>query len=283
MKVSIIMRSKNEMPYIKYSLMMLTKQTVRDFELLVVDSGSTDGSWETALEYHPQIAYQIKPEEYIPGKVMNAAAKKCSGDILVYNNADCIPQNEYWLQNLIKPFEDPEVVAVFGNQITRPNAIPIIRKDYERAFGDGAIHSKWKHFFSMATSAVRRSVWEEYPFYENIQYSEDIEWSWRMKQMGKRIVYVPDAIVEHSHNYTLKQTVKRFKGEGKAEGYIYKEKPRNIVSEIVLPATMESLRDFAYLIKTGEIAWIPKAPLYRFFQRYGVWKGKKEYFENKTI
>ncbi len=282
MKVSIIMRSKDEMPFIKYSLMMLTKQTLRDYELLVVDSGSTDGSWEVALEAHPQISYQIKPQDYIPGKVMNAAASKCSGDILVFNNADCIPQNELWLENLIKPFEDPEVIAVFGNQITRQDASPIIRKDYLRAFGDGKIHAKWRHFFSMATSAVRRSVWEEFPFYEEIQYSEDIEWSWRMKQMGKKIVYAPDAIVEHSHNYNLKQTIKRFKGEGKAEGYIYNEKPGNVFSEILIPATMESIRDFLFLLKHGELMWLPKAPIYRLFQRYGVWKGKKEYFESQA-
>jgi len=277
MKISIIMRSKDEMPYVKYTLMMFKKQTIQDYELLVVDSGSTDGSWELAQEYAPDIAYQIRPQDYIPGKVMNAAAEKCSGDILVFNNADCIPQDEHWLANLIKPFEDPEVIAVFGNQITRPDATPIIQKDYERAFGDGKIHSKWRHFFSMATSAVRRSVWEEFPFFEEIQYSEDIEWSWRMKQMGKKIVYVPDAIVEHSHNYNLKQTIKRFKGEGKAEAYIYGEDNRNVVSDILVPAFKESVRDFFYLLRKGELLWIAKAPVYRILQRYGIWKGKEEY------
>jgi rhamnosyltransferase len=277
------MRSKNEMPFIKYSLMMLEKQTIRDYELLVVDSGSTDGSWETAQDFGPQIIYQIKPEEYIPGKVMNAAAAKCSGDILVFNNADCIPQNEYWLENLIKPFRDPEVIAVFGNQITRANANPLIKKDYLRAFGDGHIHAKWRHFFSMATSAVRTSVLKEHPFCEDIQYSEDIEWSWRMKKMGKKIVYVPDAIVEHSHNYKLKQIIKRFTGEGKAEGYIYGEKNRNVLSDIIMPACAETMRDIVFLIKRGEILWIPKAPLFRFLQRYGVWKGKKEFFNTKHV
>ena len=75
-QVSIIMRVYNEMPYIKYALRKLKQQSFQDFELIVVDSGSTDGSYEVAQEANPDIIYQIPPGSYVPGRVLNEAISK---------------------------------------------------------------------------------------------------------------------------------------------------------------------------------------------------------------
>lgn len=275
-KVSIIMRVFNEMPYIKYALKMLKKQTFNDFELIIVDSGSTDGSYEVAQQYGADIIYQIEPGSYIPGKVLNEAIAKCSGEVIVFNNSDCIPQNNVWLEKLIQPLLDnKKVVSTFANQIPRVDATPLVRKDYERAFGDGMIHKKWLHFFSLASSAVRKETITDYPFDPKIQYSEDIEWSWRMKNLGKKIIYVPDSIVEHSHNYTLKGLIKRYRGEGKAEMFIYAKPRGNFFRNVIISAGMEILRDIIYLVKHKEYQWIPYAFIVRFLQRYSVWNVKK--------
>ena len=174
--ISIVMRSKNDIEYIEQTLKMLYRQEYKDFELISVDSGSTDGTFEIIKKYNRDTFYQIKPDDYIPGRVLNEAVKKCSGDIIVFNNSDCIAQNEQWLGNLLRPFDDNNIGAVYGRQIPRPNAHPLIIKDYERAFSDGSISSKWFHFFSLATSAIRKDLLEKWPFDETIKYSEDIEW-----------------------------------------------------------------------------------------------------------
>jgi len=284
--ISIILRAKNEMPWVKSTLEMLRRQSRQDFELLCVDSGSTDGTWEFLQTQAPDIIYQIKPEAYIPGRVLNDAIARTKGDIVVFNNADCIPVNEYWLENLVKPLEDnPEVVAVFANQFARPDAFPLVKKDYERAFGDGRIHSTWRHFFSLASSAVRREMIVKFPFDPAIRYSEDIEWSWRMKKLGYRIAYVPEAKVQHSHNYTLKQVIKRYTGEGKAERLIYEDeyadearkgsvKDFNFLRSVMLASALETLRDWLWLIRRGEFTWLLKAPVYRWLQRYSAWQGR---------
>ena len=284
--ISIILRAKNEMPWVRSTLEMLRKQDRQDFELLCVDSGSTDGTWQFLQNQKPDIIYQIKPEEYIPGKVLNDAIARTKGDIIVFNNADCIPLNDNWLSNLVRPLENnPDLIAVFANQFARPDAISLVKKDYERAFGDGCIHSSWRHFFSLASSAVRRDIITKYPFNPEIQYSEDIEWSWRMKKLGYKIAYVPDAKVEHSHNYNLRQVIKRYTGEGKAERVIYEEeyaaeaargsvKDFNFLRSVVIASGMETLRDWLWLIGKGEWLWLLKAPLYRFLQRYSAWKGR---------
>lgn len=219
--ISIVMRSKNDIEYIEQTLKMLYRQEYKNFELISVDSGSTDGTFEVIEKYNRDTVYRIKPEDYIPGKVLNDAVKKCRGDIIVFNNSDCIPQDEQWLGHLLRPFGDNNTGAVYGRQIPRPNAHPLIIKDYERAFGDGNISSKWGHFFSLATSAIRKELLEKWPFDNTIEYSEDVEWSCRAKSNGVGIFYASDAIVEHSHNYTLREVYKRFHGEGVAEGQIY--------------------------------------------------------------
>ncbi|HQQ68020.1 MAG TPA: glycosyltransferase family A protein, partial [Candidatus Cloacimonadota bacterium] len=182
--ISIILRVKNEMPWLKYTLKMLKAQDRQDYELICVDSGSTDGGWELLQSYTPDLLYRIAHEDYIPGKVLNDAISHAKGDYIVFNNADCIPLDSQWLSNLISPLEmDPETVAVFANQIARRDADLLVRKDYERAFGDGTISKKWRHFFSLASSAVRRDIILKHPFNPDVQYSEDVEWSWRMKQL----------------------------------------------------------------------------------------------------
>ncbi|HNX00447.1 MAG TPA: glycosyltransferase family 2 protein [Candidatus Cloacimonadota bacterium] len=280
-KISIIMRSKNEMPYVKYVLRMLKSQTQQDFELVCVDSGSTDGTWESIQQYGPDTFYSIAPEEYIPGRVLNEAIQHCRGEIIVFNNADCIPCTNDWLEKLTQPFQtDPEVIATFANQLARPTANPLVKKDYARAFGDGKIAALWRHFFSLASSAVRAEVIREHPFDPTIQYSEDIEWSWRMKQRGFKITYVPDAKVEHSHDYTVKQLFKRFSGEGRADARIYPGENKPFLKTVALSSLVEWMRDTIYLTKHGKITYIPYALLHRSIQKYAYWKGYKGKVKN---
>ncbi|HRX76013.1 MAG TPA: glycosyltransferase family A protein, partial [Candidatus Cloacimonadota bacterium] len=116
--ISIIMRIKNEMPWLKYTLRMLKAQDNQDFELICVDSGSSDGSFELLQEYHPDILYRIEAGDYIPGKVLNEAIQHAKGEYIVFNNADCIPLDRSWLHKLIAPMQNnPSVVAVYANQL----------------------------------------------------------------------------------------------------------------------------------------------------------------------
>ena len=278
--VTIIVRSFNDIEYIDVTMRTLLDQDFDDFEILNVDSGSRDGTWEIIRKYNPENAYQIKPSDYIPGKVLNDAVARANGDIIVFNNSDCIPQDRYWLKNLIKPLLNARVAAVFGNQIPRPDAHSLVIKDMVRAFGDGRKSKHWHHFFSLATSAIKKSTLMEHPFDPETQYSEDIEWSFRMKNKGYTLVYVPEAVVEHSHNYTIPQVYKRFHGEGVAEGKIYGFKP-SIIRFFLKPFVMEFLRDVLWLSKRNEFHLIYQALIYRLVQKYAVHKGISDYSKGK--
>jgi hypothetical protein len=127
----------------------------------------------------------------------------------------------------------------------------------------------------MASSAIRRSVWTEKPFDEEIRYSEDILWSWQRKQEGWKIAYAAGSIAMHSHNYTHAEVRKRFHGEGKADAAIY---PRNLLETgllrgVLLPFAAEVVRDFLWLSGHGHLDALLEAPVVRFLQKTSYRRG----------
>jgi rhamnosyltransferase len=184
-RVAIIMRSCNDSDVIRGTLDMVRAQSYTNYELWNFDSTSTDGTLEIIREYNAPERIQLNdPASYNPGRVLNSAVAATSGEILVFLNSDATPQRTDWLARLIAPLQDAGTGACFGRQSPRPDCRSLFVKDTERAFGNGRTAAGWLHFFSMANSAVRRELLEQHPFETGIQYSEDIEWSWRMRRPG---------------------------------------------------------------------------------------------------
>ena len=274
-RVSVIVRAHNDEALIGRTLAGIFSQLPPPSEVIVCDDNSTDRTREVAAKY--PVRFVERPDgPYKPGRTLNALVREAKGDIVVFNNSDAVPLDEHWLAELVKPLlaGSPRVFA-FANQLPRPDAQALVRKDSERAFGDGKVQATWKFFFSLASSATWRQNLLEVPFDEVIQYSEDVEWAWRNSRREKdpmKIVYCPESHVEHSHNYTLRELAKRFRGEGAADRVIFGGSP-SLVRELV-GAARETLRDWAYLLPRPR-GWgeIPSAPVRRLVQRIAHWRG----------
>ncbi|WP_176014069.1 glycosyltransferase family 2 protein [Victivallis sp. Marseille-Q1083] len=278
MKISVVIRSHNDQRHIAETMRRLQAQQGVDFELYNIDDHSTDGTLEIIRSFNVPERIVCWPAPYVPGAVLNAAARLVPGDVVVFNNADCRPLDDRFLARLMAPFPatgESKLAAVFANQRPRPDARPLIRKDYERAFGDGKIAASWRHFFSLAAAAMPRQLLLHYPFDETLQYSEDIEWSWRLRQRGFGIRYVPEALVEHSHNYTLAECRKRFYNEGVAEYRIFGE-PARLWRSWLLPCAGELLRDFSYLLRHGQLHKLPYEFGFRLVQRRAAYCGRRD-------
>jgi len=279
--VSVIMRSYNDAWVIGETLRALCDQRRRDFELINVDSGSTDGTCEIIKQFN-DTPIQIPASAYNPGRVLNGAIEASRGETLVFLNSDATPVGSDWLESLVAPLAQAEVAATFGRQLPRQGARPAVRRDYARAFGNGAPSHRWVHFFSLANSAIRREVWEMHPFSEELRYSEDIEWAHWARKAGFLIRYVPEACVIHSHNYTLRQTWRRFAGEGEAEARIFSWSAwrRSLLRYAVIPYLADVARDTAYCLPRGEVLGTLEAPIYRAVEKWarycGFRKGKAE-------
>lgn len=269
MKPCIIMRSHNDMPVIAETLLRLHEQR-QAFELIVFDNESRDGTLEEIMKYTDRII-NVPEGTYVPGCVLNRAMENSSGEFVVFLNSDCIPRNNLWLENLLKGFTGDNIAAVFGRQIPLHNCQPLFSKDTEDTYGDGSLQKKWRHCFSMASSVIRRSAWGKIKFNESIQYSEDIEWSWRARNMGFLINYVPDSVVMHSHNYTLRQFYKRHYGEGKAEAAIFDWSlwERSLLRYSLLPYVRQVSGDWKYSVLRGHPVSFFYSPVLRMAQLTG--------------
>jgi len=218
-RVEVIMRTKDSDWVVDQALAGLFSQRYRDFELLVVDSGSKDRTLEM-VRRHPHRLVEIEPRAYYPGPVLNMAIEQTTSAIVVFQNSDVVPLDPFALERLLAPFADPSVVATFARQLPRTEAHTWVRRDYAAAFPERGEPPAWMPY-SLPFAAMRRSAWREHPFYGDAWGSEDSEWGTWARRNGHRVQYVADSLVMHSHNYTLRQLYGRRFIEGEADAYIF--------------------------------------------------------------
>ncbi|RKH60515.1 glycosyltransferase family 2 protein [Corallococcus aberystwythensis] len=217
-KVTVIMRSKDSAWVIGQALSGLFSQVRRDFELLVVDSGSRDATLDIVSRF-PARLIRIEAKAYFPGAVLNRAIREATGDLVVFQNSDVVPLTPDALDRLLAPIERGEADATFARQLPRPEAHTWVRRDYAVAFPERGEAPPWMTY-SLPFAAMTREAWLKHPFYEDAWGSEDTEWGHWARNNGLRVRYAPDALVMHSHNYTLKQLYGRRFIEGEADAFI---------------------------------------------------------------
>jgi len=276
--VSIIMRSFNEGWALRETLPAIAAQDYANWELLVFDSGSTDGSIELLQRAAPKRLVQFRPSEYVPGRVMNQGMEMAESVYCIFLNADATPQGPDWLRPLVHSLADPNTAAVFGRQIPRPDCRAVYACDYERCFGPRRESTRWEHFFSMVSSGVRKDIWRERPFLETVQYAEDHEFTSWHKARGRRIVYCPESMVMHSHNYTPQQVYKRSFGDNRSLALTWQQSPRcfNAVRTLWLGWMNDARRDLAFCMRNRRLREWPHAALIRWQQRRGWLDGFRQ-------
>jgi rhamnosyltransferase len=267
--ISIIMRSFNEGWALQETLPALKAQEYRNWELIVIDSGSTDGSVDLIRKADPRVFRQIQPQEYNPSRVMNWGMEQARSDFGIFINADATPQGTRWLRPLVEALQDPKTAAVFGKQIPRPGCRAVYACDYDRCFGPDRESIHWEHFFSMVSSGLRKDIWSRRGFLEKMQYSEDDEYTRWCRAQGYKVVYCPDSVVMHSHNYTPAQAYKRSFGEARALAAVWNGNATDFTwSRTLLLGWLNDVRrDFRYCCKTRQWNEWPHAAHIRWKQR----------------
>jgi rhamnosyltransferase len=276
--VSIILRSYNEGWALRDTLPALLAQDYKNWELIVIDSGSTDGSVDLIRQAKPAHFVQITHAEYNPSRVMNHGMKLSSTDFGIFLNADATPQGNNWLRPLVNALQDPKAAAVFGRQIPRPDCQAVFAHDYERCFGPNRESTRWEHFFSMVSSGLRKDIWSRRGFHEKMQYSEDDEYTRWCREQGFQIIYVPESMVMHSHNYTSQQAYKRSFGEAKALAAVWNDAPTeiNFPKTVLLGWTNDARRDLIFCTQQKRLREWPHAARIRWQQRRAKLAGFRE-------
>lgn len=211
MDASVIILTKNAGEGFATLLQRLFSQKFDgDYEIIVIDSGSTDGTPEIAQSF-PVKFVRIKPEEFHHGRTRNLGAEQATGKALVYITQDALPLHDNWLHRLTDDLENPQVAMVVGRQIPWPTTklpekffysyyFPEHRIEVVRGASD---YYRDNMFISNVNSAIKRDVWQQFRFSEDVVLAEDKEIAKRILLAGWKIVYQADAIVYHAHDFSL--------------------------------------------------------------------------------
>ena len=269
--VSIVVLTKNEEANIQGCLDMIFSQHFEHaFEVLVIDSGSTDSTTSMATRF-PVKLIEIEPQEFSHGGTRNLGAEMGNGQIIVFLNGDAQPADQHWLSTLVQALAPENVVGAYSRQLPRSYAYPMEQfflnwmypcNRVSQGKANAANQSFDSTFFSTVSAAVRKRVFQDAPFRADIPMSEDNEWSVRVARQGFRIAYCPDSLVYHSHNYTLRHAFRRFFDAGMTARMSYLDGNRRNWVRVASKGIGYIWGEQWHLLRTGKFYWLPYALIY---------------------
>lgn len=231
-EISVVVRALNEERHLPALLDGIARQTAKDVEIVVVDSGSTDRTVSIARERGAKLE-TIAPKDFSFGRSLNRGIRACAGRFVAIASAHTRPAHERWLDNLVRDLrERPEVAMSYGRQLGDASSKFAETLDFDRFFGP---HPRvvTDHFFANnANSAIRRELWEKHPFDETLPGLEDIDWARWARRQGFVITYAHDAPLHHIHEETWAQVRRRYYREGQAARWIGWLKRRDLPREL---------------------------------------------------
>jgi 2-desacetyl-2-hydroxyethyl bacteriochlorophyllide A dehydrogenase len=270
-QASIIIRTFNEEKNLGNLLQALRRQNYHDYEIIVVDSGSTDKTLDIARNSVDTVL-QIESRDFTFGYSLNLGCRQAKGQYLVFVSAHVIPTSDDWLKNLLAPFADQRVAMVYGRQMGNRDSKLSEQQDLKRIFTDKPSNSKtFLAYANNANAAVRKKLWEEYPFDEYLFGLEDIEWAKYVTGKGFLVHYEPKAAIYHIHTERWPQVFNRYRREAIAAFRIGLPHPPQ--AEISLFWMVKSLLlDFLASIPNLSPSRLEEILRFRYYQ----WKGSRQ-------
>jgi 2-desacetyl-2-hydroxyethyl bacteriochlorophyllide A dehydrogenase len=273
-RASVIVRARDEARFIERLLEDVRAQTYDPLEIVVVDSGSTDGTLEIAERLADRVV-RIAPEEFTFGRSLNKGSEAARGEFLVFVSAHTYPVSNNWLANLIAPFDDPSVGMVYGRQLPAPTTRLDEERDLLTNFGEGSAVSIDNPLGpNNANAAVRAELWREVPFDEELTGLEDLAWAQQIQARGHRVFYADNAGIVHIHEESLRQVFRRFRREGQALGQImrYRMTPAGGLKRWA----SSTARDVEFGLRRGERRRLLSAPASRAAEFAGLYAGLRD-------
>jgi glycosyltransferase involved in cell wall biosynthesis len=275
MNCSIVVRAYNEQKHIGRLLAGIRQQTVKDVEIVLVDSGSTDGTVSVAESFDARIV-RIASDEFTFGRSLNLGIQAATRELIVIASAHVYPVYPDWLESLLRPFEDERIALTYGKQRGPENAHFSEQQIYHQWYPDRSKPRQATAFCNNANAAIRRIQWEENPYDETLTGLEDLAWAKLAKEQGYEIAYVAEAEIVHVHNETPKGVFNRYLREGMAFKQIYPEAHFSLYDFVRL-TLMNILSDLWHAAREG-VLWknISSIIQFRFMQFHGTRLGYRQ-------
>ncbi len=266
MKAAVIIPTKNAGAQFRNVLEAVLKQkTPWEYEVLVIDSGSSDGTVEYVKSKKDVRLHQIPAKDFGHGKTRNLGISLTSGEFAVMLTQDALPASDSWLFELVSAAEQSDSVAgAFGRHIAYTHDGPLLARELKLHF-DGFLqwpcvvrmedeehykvsvgYRRLLHFFSDNNACLRRSVWEKIP-YPEVDFAEDQLWAKRIIQAGYAKAYADKAIVYHSHTFGFVELCRRSFDESRAFQRLFGYELCPTVLHMLAQSVRTTISDFMYL------------------------------------
>ena len=305
--VSIIIPVKNPGKIFKRVLSAIYVQEYDGYvEIIVIDSGSTDGTLEflnEALKINKNLKIvSIPSSEFGHGKTRNLAIEKSSGELIAVITHDATPINKDWLKNMVQPFlENENVAGVFGrhqayedadifvslelnqhfDRFNRTPPITYFKIEDFNAYNADKNLQMFYCFFSDNNAMLRKSVWDKIP-YEDVNFAEDQKWAKAILEKGYIKAYTDQAIVYHSHNYTMVEVFRRSFEEAFSFQINFQHLIVSSLKELIKIVLLKNRNDYLILFHSKEKRFSNKLfqlfyrPMYNLLRYSGYFLGSQK-------
>jgi len=298
-KASVIIPVKNGGKLLRQVLQaVLAQQTPWPYDILVIDSGSRDGSTGIVRELGIRL-HEIPPAEFGHGKTRNLGASLTTGEFIVFITQDALPTDVHWLYNLVAAAElTPTTAGAFGRHLAYPEHGPVIARELQQHFaGFGAQantvcqddskryqqdqgYRQFLHFFSSNNACLRRSVWQRIPLPE-VDFAEDQLWAKAVIEAGLAKAYAPEACVFHSHKFGVLESYQRAFDESNALRKLFGYELVPSFKHLLKHSFLLSRRDWCWIAESSlptRNKWLGmiKPPAANFSRLLGYYAGAKQ-------
>ena len=202
--LSVVIRTRNQAKSLRHILEALEAQRCSfKWEIIIVDHESQDETVELCKQHKARII-RIRHEEFTHGRSVNLGISKARGELVLICSAHSVPVGSYFLESVVAPFTDPRVAAVRciagsdnqkleGWYTARDVQYGSLEEQKTAEAGTG-----WLRNYPSATCcAIRRSVWEQIPYDEHLEYMCDKLWASQVLSKGFKIRCRSDAVFIH--------------------------------------------------------------------------------------
>lgn len=241
-KYSIIVPAYNAGNTIKDCLSAVVNQSMSrdDYEVIVVDDGSTDGTGDMVKKF--PVKYICQPNRG-PASARNHGAREAVGKIIIFTDSDCVPAYK-WVEEMTKPFEKPDVIAVKGAYKTNQRSLiaRLVQTEFEERF-KMLKRAESIDMVDTYSAAFRRDIfWQAGGFDESfpVANNEDTDLSYKLSSAGYKMVFNPEAIVYHlRHPDTLLRYARQKFWRGYWRMVVYKKFPQKMVKDAYTPQSLK--------------------------------------------
>ncbi|GMN10058.1 glycosyltransferase [Croceitalea sp. MTPC9] len=290
MKVSIIIRAYNEESHIGKLISGIDMQEVEPditCEVILVDSGSTDKTVEIAKSMGAKIVH-IKKTDFSFGKALNLGCEHSTGDFLLFASAHVYPVYSNWIQKMIYPFlQNDRIGLVYGKQVGNDKTYFSEKQIFRKWFPSNSDYNQKTPFCNNANCAIRRKLWEQYPYDETLSGLEDMDWAKSIMAGGQIIAYEAEAEIVHVHDETPDKIRHRYMREAIAMKKINPEITFSrwnyylLLSGHIISDSIQAIKEGIFFKEISDIMMFRKNQIKGTYQGYNLEESISKELKNR--